>query len=255
MPRHRCRLSASSLDYDAKQVTRMVPLHRIGANFDEHYWLPFYGRRADMPTDLISIDDTVSCKPAPCWTVFTLAHVRADGCSSACGLDAADEFVVGNLTQSRFAQAWHSDAVLAERVIPFVDQHCWLPLYSMGAFARGEETLGYRPAAGYQGRIGALREALPCWSAFTEGHVTAGGGKLSACCFDATHNWAIGNLTCQSFTEACSSPSFVELWDTHLRRRSWDRLRALCDRQLSAAQQTEFLDRRARSLENGGERL
>ena len=141
MPRHRCRLSASSLDYDAKQVTRMVPLHRIGANFDEHYWLPFYGRSADMPTDPISIDDTVSCKPAPCWTLFTLAHVRADGCSSACGLDAADEFVVGNLTQSRFAQAWHSDAVLAERVIPFVDQHCWLPLYSMGAFARSEETL------------------------------------------------------------------------------------------------------------------
>lgn len=77
---------------------------------------------------------------------------------------------------------------LSQDVIPYVDQHYWLPLYSMGAFATDrEEELGYRPTAGNQGRIGALREPLPCWSAFTEGHVTAE-GKLSACCFDANAN-------------------------------------------------------------------
>ena len=64
----------------------------------------------------------------------------------------------------------------------------------MGAFATQREAeLGYRPTAGNQGRIGALREPLPCWSAFTEGHVTAE-GKLSACCFDATANWTMGDL-------------------------------------------------------------
>lgn len=107
---------------------------------------------------------------------------------------------------------------LAENVVPFVDQHYWLPLYSMGAFATDrEEELGYRPTAGNQGRLGALREPLPCWSAFTEGHVTAE-GKLSACCFDATANWTMGDLNKQSFMEAWNSLPFVKLREAHLRK-------------------------------------
>ena len=51
-----------------------------------------------------------------------------------------------------------------EKVRPYVDQHYWLPLYSMGAFATlRERELGYRPTAGNQGRLEALREPLPCW--------------------------------------------------------------------------------------------
>lgn len=107
---------------------------------------------------------------------------------------------------------------LSQDVIPYVDQHYWLPLYSMGAFATDrEEELGYRPTAGNQGRIGALREPLPCWSAFTEGHVTAE-GKLSACCFDANANWTMGDLNSQSFTDAWNSTKFVALREAHLRR-------------------------------------
>jgi MoaA/NifB/PqqE/SkfB family radical SAM enzyme len=110
------------------------------------------------------------------------------------------------------------EALLTERVRPYVDQHYWLPLYSMGAFAtEREQQLGYRPTAGNQGRIGALREPLPCWSAFTEGHVTAE-GKLSACCFDATSNWTMGDLTKQPFMEAWNSPAFVKLRAAHLRK-------------------------------------
>ena len=110
------------------------------------------------------------------------------------------------------------EALLNERVRPYVDQHYWLPLYSMGAFAtERERQLGYRPTAGNQGRIGALREPLPCWSAFTEGHVTAE-GKLSACCFDATANWTMGDLTKQPFMEAWNSPAFVKLREAHLRK-------------------------------------
>ena len=97
------------------------------------------------------------------------------------------------------------ERLLAEHVRPYVDEHYWLPLYSMGAFAtQREKELGYRPTAGNQGRIGALREPLPCWSAFTEGHVTAE-GNLSACCFDATAHWTMGNLNRQSFMEAWNS--------------------------------------------------
>ena len=110
------------------------------------------------------------------------------------------------------------EALLNEHVRPYVDQHYWLPLYSMGAFAsEREKQLGYRPTAGNQGRLDALREPLPCWSAFTEGHVTAE-GKLSACCFDATSNWTMGDLTKHSFMEAWNSPSFVKLREAHLRK-------------------------------------
>jgi MoaA/NifB/PqqE/SkfB family radical SAM enzyme len=110
------------------------------------------------------------------------------------------------------------EALLAQHVRPFVDQHYWLPLYSMGAFATQREAeLGYRPTAGNQGRIGALREPLPCWSAFTEGHVTAE-GKLSACCFDATAHWTMGDLNTQSFMEAWNAEPFVRLRSAHLAR-------------------------------------
>ncbi len=116
------------------------------------------------------------------------------------------------------AQLAKMEALLDRRVKPYVDQHYWLPLYSMGAFATlREEELGFRPTAGNQGRLGALREPLPCWSAFTEGHVTAE-GKLSACCFDATASWTMGDLNEQPFMEAWNSPDFVALREAHLRR-------------------------------------
>jgi MoaA/NifB/PqqE/SkfB family radical SAM enzyme len=109
-------------------------------------------------------------------------------------------------------------SLLAARVLPYVDQHYWLPLYSMGAFATQRESeLGYRPTAGNQGRLDALRAPLPCWSAFTEGHVTAE-GKLSACCFDATANWTMGDLTKQSFMEAWNSVAFAKLREAHLKK-------------------------------------
>lgn len=106
--------------------------------------------------------------------------------------------------------------MLDERVLPYVDQHYWLPLYSMGSWATSrEEELGYRPTAGNQGRIGALRDPLPCWAVFTEGHVTST-GVLSACCFDADDRWNMGNLNTMSFMDAWNSPTFQELRRAHL---------------------------------------
>lgn len=110
------------------------------------------------------------------------------------------------------------EQVVAEHVAPFVDQHYWLPLYSMGSIATEREAeLGYRPTAGNQGRLGALREPIPCWSAFTEGHVTASGG-LSACCFDADARWKMGDLYQVSFMEAWNSDEFVALRQAHLNK-------------------------------------
>jgi MoaA/NifB/PqqE/SkfB family radical SAM enzyme len=115
-------------------------------------------------------------------------------------------------------QAQRMSETLDTFVLPHVDEHYYLPLYSMGSLAtQREEELGYRPTAGNQGRLEALREPLPCWSAFTEGHVTAD-GKLSACCFDATSAWVMGDLTQQDFMTAWNSPDFVALREAHLRK-------------------------------------
>jgi MoaA/NifB/PqqE/SkfB family radical SAM enzyme len=107
---------------------------------------------------------------------------------------------------------------LVDEILPFVDEHYWLPLYSMGSVAtQREEELGFRPIAGNQGRIGALRDPLPCWSAFTEGHVTHE-GKLSACCFDAGDRWVMADLKQVSFMEGWNSSAFRALRAAHLKK-------------------------------------
>ena len=107
---------------------------------------------------------------------------------------------------------------LVKELRPYVDEHYWLPLYSMGSMTtQREEELGYRPIAGNQGRVGALREPLPCWSVFTEGHITHD-GKLSACCFDAGDKWIMANLNEVPFQEGWNSKAFVDLRAAHLRK-------------------------------------
>ena len=108
--------------------------------------------------------------------------------------------------------------LLDERVLPYVDEHYFLPLYSMGSFAtKREEELGYRPIAGNQGRLGALRQPLPCWSAFTEGHITSQ-GKLSACCFDASASWEMADLNEVSFMDGWNSQKFQHLRAAHIKK-------------------------------------
>ena len=107
---------------------------------------------------------------------------------------------------------------LVDEIRPHVDEHYWLPLYSMGSLAtERERELGYRPIAGNQGRLGALREPLPCWSAFTEGHITHD-GKLSACCFDAGDKWVMADLNKVSFMQGWNSAPFMELRRAHLKK-------------------------------------
>lgn len=137
-------------------------------------------------------------------------HVRA-GVGSKCGIYASSIRYDG-LQQARMK------TFLDAYVIPFVDEHYYLPLYSMGSMAtQREEELGYRPTAGNQGRLENLREPLPCWSCFTEGHVTAS-GKLSACCFDADDRWTMGDLTTESFMDAWNSEDFQALRAAHLKK-------------------------------------
>ncbi|MBX3664549.1 MAG: radical SAM protein [Burkholderiales bacterium] len=150
-----------------------------------------------------------------------LFHCALDNVRAAHAVRAAGGHKTGLYASSiRYdgEQQLRMETLLRERVLPWVDSHYWLPLYSMGAFAtQREEQLGYRPTAGNQGRIDALREPLPCWSAFTEGHVTAE-GRLSACCFDATANWTMGDLNKVPFMDAWNSDNFTRLRAAHLKK-------------------------------------
>ncbi len=164
--------------------------------------------------DHAQFKEVMGVKPALYEAAFTaIQHARRmrDLKRYKCGIYASSIRYDGE-------QQEKMEALLKERVLPFVDEHYWLPLYSMGSLATQREAeLGYKPTAGNQGRLGALREPLPCWSAFTEGHVTAD-GHLSACCFDADSRWKMGDLNNTSFMRAWHSPSFIALRQAHLRK-------------------------------------
>ncbi|MBI2500396.1 MAG: radical SAM protein [Deltaproteobacteria bacterium] len=100
------------------------------------------------------------------------------------------------------------------QIKPYVDQHYWLPLYSQAGLTGGAKDT--QPVAGNIGRIGALRDPLPCWSLFTEGHITYD-GRLSACCFDHDGRFNMGNLNEISFMEAWHSKPFQKLRQANLR--------------------------------------
>jgi hypothetical protein len=108
----------------------------------------------------------------------------------------------------------YDDAQLARmeeavrRIAPYVDEHYWLPLYGQAGLTSGAR--GTTPSAGNQGRIGALRKPLPCWSLFTEGHITWD-GRLSACCFDHDGRFNMGNLNELGFLEAWRGERFQRL--------------------------------------------
>lgn len=114
-------------------------------------------------------------------------------------------------------QAHRMHKLLDEHVIPFVDEHYFLPLYGQMTHwnETGDEGHGFKPTAGNQGRIGALRAPLPCWSCFTEAHVTAD-GMLTACCFDSDGRFRMGDLKAQGFMDAWNSEKFQQLRKAHL---------------------------------------
>jgi len=125
-----------------------------------------------------------------------------------CGLYASSILYDGE-QQKRMQEA-------VSEIIGFVDEHYYLPLYNQGALTTDvSKKLGYVPTAGNQGRIGALRDPVPCWSAFTEGHVTYD-GVLSACCFDHSSAWQMGDLKTTPFMEAWHSEPFRKLRRAHL---------------------------------------
>jgi len=97
-----------------------------------------------------------------------------------------------------------------------VDEIYALPLYNQANLVTAsEEKKGWKPIAGNRGRVGALRDPLPCWAVFTEGHITWD-GMLSACCFDHDGRFHMGDLKTTPFMDAWNSPDFRKLRLAHL---------------------------------------
>lgn len=105
---------------------------------------------------------------------------------------------------------------LDENISKYVDKHYWLPMYNMAMYIKKiQDELGYTPTVGNMGRIDENtmlpnRPPLPCWAAFTEGHVRVDGG-LSACCFGSDDKFDMGKLNGKNFMEQWNSKKFQEL--------------------------------------------
>lgn len=113
------------------------------------------------------------------------------------------------------AQQERMEAAVSE-ILPYLDEHYWLPLYSFGAQATDKEKeLGMKPGAGNPGRLEAMRSPLPCWAVFKEGHITRE-GKLSACCFDSDNKWEMADLKQVSFVDGWNSDAYQQLRKAHL---------------------------------------
>lgn len=112
-----------------------------------------------------------------------------------------------------------AEEFLEHNIKPYVDEHYWLPLYTMGGVAKdNEKELGFNPIAGNTGRVDNPVPAIPCWTLFTAGHVLAD-GRMTACCADGTGYWEVGDLNKISFMEAWNSEEFQKLRQAHLENK------------------------------------
>lgn len=101
-----------------------------------------------------------------------------------------------------------------DEIQPYVDQSYWLPLYGMSGASKAA---GWKPQPGNPGRLDAMRDPLPCWAVFTEGHITKD-GKLAACCFgDGLDGGLImADLNEVDFMTGWNSKRYQELRRAHL---------------------------------------
>lgn len=113
-------LSASSIAYDEEQRTKMEPYlkEHIIPYVDKHYWLPLY------EIDAFNTSKKKRClegkptgpqprletwrEPLPCWRLFTVSHIRADGKLPVCCFDGEGNFSAGNVMNSSFMSVWNS---------------------------------------------------------------------------------------------------------------------------------------------------
>lgn len=124
----------------------------------------------------------------------------------------------GGYTCGIYASSIMFDGIQGEKmqeavneILPYVDEHYWLPCFSFG----GQTDMGQ--VQGNPGRLHQMREPLPCWAVFREGHITAD-GDISLCCFDSHKRWVVGNLATHKFMDAWNSQEAQDLRAAHIRK-------------------------------------
>lgn len=121
-----CGLYASYIQYDGEQGEKMkYSLEMIEPFVDEIYALPLYNQAAyvterekaqgwkPIPGNIGRADNPA--EPLPCWAVFTEGHVTYDGKLGACCFSHDDRFVMGDLNNTLFMDAWNSSRFQALR--------------------------------------------------------------------------------------------------------------------------------------------
>lgn len=99
--------------------------------------------------------------------------------------------------------------VLNLHVLPYVDEHYWLPLLNEVPEFGGTKT---------PGNVGIYNkpvQPIPCWVLFSAGHIMVD-GSFTACCHDATGKWIMGDMKTQTLDEIWYSETFKALRRAHL---------------------------------------
>jgi MoaA/NifB/PqqE/SkfB family radical SAM enzyme len=108
------KLYASSIKYQDEQLEKMEKAVEEIIDFvDEHYWLPLlsFGDQNSMDEEPVVGNpgrlETMRA-PVPCWAVFREGHVTHTGLLSACCFDNSDKWVMADLKETSFMDAWNS---------------------------------------------------------------------------------------------------------------------------------------------------
>jgi hypothetical protein len=103
---------------------------------------------------------------------------------------------------------------IVDEIRPYVDEHYFLPLYGMSG---ASIAAGWKPKPGNPGRLDNMRDPLPCWAVFTEGHITKD-GLLAACCFGTgiDGDMVMADLKEVGFEVGWNSAKYQRLREAHL---------------------------------------
>lgn len=99
--------------------------------------------------------------------------------------------------------------LLIQHILPYVDEHYWLPLLNE------VPEFGRTKTPGNVGIYDKPVPPIPCWVLFTAGHVLVD-GRFTCCCHDARGDWVMGDFKTQSLKEIWYSEKFRELRRAHL---------------------------------------
>jgi radical SAM protein with 4Fe4S-binding SPASM domain len=110
-----CGLYASYIMYDGEQQERMIDIvEELKPYLDEVYSLPLYSQAAKITNDNWKFSagnrgrQENMVEPLPCWALFQEAHVNFDGTLNACCFAVDDTFIMGDLREQGFMEAWNS---------------------------------------------------------------------------------------------------------------------------------------------------